>query len=68
MITPKKRTLNEIRQTKDNYYVVPKLKKQDNSQKLFSEFFSSTNNNINSTNYLEFISFINEKGYQIVKK
>ena len=68
MITPKKRTLNEIRQTKDNYYVVPKLKKQDNSQKLFSEFFGSTNNNINSTNYLEFISFINEKGYQIVKK
>ena len=66
MITPKKRTLNEIRQTKDSYYVVPKLKKQDNSQKLFSEFFSS--NNINSTNYLEFISFINEKGYQIVKK
>ena len=68
MITPKKRTLNEIRQTKDTYYVVPKLKKQDNSQKLLSEFFSSTNNNINSTNYLEFISFINKKGYQIVKK
>ncbi len=68
MITPKKRTLNEIRQTKDTYYVVPKLKKQDNSQKLFSEFFASTNNNINSTNYLEFISFVKEKGYHIVKK
>ena len=68
MITPKKRTLNEIRQTKDTYYVAPKFKSKDNSPKLFSEFFGTINDNINSANYLEFISFIKEKGYQIVKK
>lgn len=67
MIIPKKRTLNEIRQTKDNFYVVPKLKKIDDSQQLFKDFFIETNN-INSNNYPEFISYIKEKGYQIVKK
>ena len=67
MITPKKRTLNEIRQTKDNFYVVPELKKIDDSQQLFKDFFIETNN-INSDNYLEFVSFIRERGYQIVKK
>jgi len=67
MNTPKKRTLNEIRQTKDNFYVVPELKKIDNSQQLFKDFFIETNN-INSNNYLEFVSFIRERGYQIVKK
>lgn len=67
MITPKKRTLNEIRQTKDNFYVVPELKKIDDSQQLFKDFFIETNN-INSNNYLEFVSFIRERGYQIVKK
>ena len=39
MIIPKKRTLNEIRQTKDNFYVVPELKKIDDSQQLFKDFF-----------------------------
>ena len=68
MITPKKRTLNEIRQTKDTYYVVPKFKSKDNSQKLFSEFFGTRNDNINSVNYPEFITFIKEKGYHIVKR
>jgi len=67
MNTPKKRTLNEIRQTKDNFYVVPELKKIDDSQQLFKDFFIETNN-INSNNYLEFVSFIRERGYQIVKK
>ena len=67
MISPKKRTLNEIRQTKDNFYVVPELKKIDDSQQLFKDFFIETNN-INSNNYLEFVSFIRERGYQIVKK
>ena len=67
MITPKKRTLNEIRQTKDNFYVVPELKKIDNSQQLFKDFFIETNN-INSNNYLEFVAFIRRRDYQIVKK
>lgn len=67
MIIPKKRTLNEIRQTKDNFYVVPELKKIDDSQQLFKDFFIEKNN-INSNNYPEFISYIKEKGYQIVKK
>ena len=67
MIIPKKRTLNEIRQTKDNFYVVPEQKKIDDSQQLFKDFFIETNN-INSYNYPEFISYIKEKGYQIIKK
>ena len=68
MIPPKKRTLNEIRQTKDTFYFVPELKKKDSSQQLFKEFFNSSNDKINSSNYLDFISFINKKGYHIVKK
>ena len=51
MIPPKKRTLNEIRQTKDTFYVVPELKKKDSSQELFNEFFNSSNDKINSSNY-----------------
>ena len=60
MIIPKKRTLNEIRQTKDNFYVVPEQKKIDDSQQLFKDFFIETNN-INSNNYckIEMFKFLN---------
>tara|TARA_B100000902_G_C26921814_1_gene722067 strand:- start:264 stop:506 length:243 start_codon:yes stop_codon:yes gene_type:complete len=43
------------------------LKKIDASKQLLKDFFIETNN-INSNNYLEFVSFIKERGYQIVKK
>ena len=67
MTVPKKRTLNEMRQTKDTFYIVPELKKEDNTLHLFKEFFNNKNN-ISAANYLEFVSFIKEKGFQIIKK
>ena len=44
------------------------LKAKTIHKKLFSEFFGTRNDNINSANYPEFITFIKEKGYQIVKR
>ena len=68
MITSFIWTVSEIIQTNDTFYVVHELKKKDSSKQLFNEFFNSSNDKINSYNYLDFISFINEKGYHIVKK
>ena len=69
MITPKKRSLNEIRQTKDTHYEVPISNNKKASDQLFEIYFSSFNNTeINVSNYLQFLSFLNERGYQIIKK
>ena len=56
-----------MRQTKDTFYIVTELKKEDNTLHLFKEFFNKKNN-ISAANYLEFVSFIKEKGFQIIKK
>ena len=69
MIKPKKRSLNEIRQTKDTYYDAPISNNKKASDQLFEIYFSSFNNTeINASNYLQFLSFLNERGYQIIKK
>lgn len=69
MITPKKRSLNEIRQTKDTHYVAPISNNKKASDQLFESYFSSFNiTEINASNYLQFLSFLNERGYQITKK
>ena len=69
MIKPKKRSLNEIRQTKDTHYEAPIYNNKKATDQLFEIYFSSYNNTeINVNNYLQFISFLNERGYQIIKK
>ena len=69
MIKLKKRSLNEIRQTKDAHYVAPISNNKKASDQLFEIYFSSFNNTeINVSNYLQFLSFLNESGYKIIKK
>ena len=69
MITPKKRSLNEIRQTKDAHYVPPVSNNTKASDQLFESYFNFfKNTEINASNYHQFLSFLNERGYQITKK
>ena len=69
MITPKKRSLNEIRQTKDAHYVHPVSNNTKASDQLFESYFNFfKNTEINASNYYQFLSFLNERGYQITKK
>ena len=69
MIKLKKRSLNEIRQTKDAHYVAPISNNKKASDQLFESYFSSFNNReINTNNYHQFLSFLNKRGYQIIKK
>ena len=69
MIKLKKRSLNEIRQTKDNHYEAPISNNKNASDQLFEIYFSSFNNTeINASNYVQFLSFLNKRGYQIIKK
>ena len=69
MIKLKKRSLNEIRQTKDAHYVAPISNNKKASDQLFESYFSSFNNTeINASNYVQFLSFLNKRGYQITKK
>ena len=68
MSSPKKRSLNEIRQTKDTYYVAPNWNTNNTTNQVFESYFSSLNNEINSKNYQKFLSFLQERGYKISKK
>ena len=62
MIKLKKRSLNEIRQTKDAHYVAPISNNKKASDQLFEIYFSSFNNTeINVSNYLQFLSFLNKR-------
>ena len=68
MTSPKKRSLNEIRQTKDTNYVAPNWTTNNTTNQVVESYFSSLNNEINSKNYQKFLSFLQERGYQITKK
>ena len=48
MKSPKKRSLNELRQTKDSYYVVPKAKSNTSLKNLLEEYFASKNESLNA--------------------
>jgi hypothetical protein len=68
MTSAKKRSLNEIRQTKDAYYIAPDWNINNTTNQVVKSYFSSSNNEINSKNYHKFLSFLEERGYQISKK
>lgn len=58
--------LNELRQTKDSYYVVPKIKKTNTLKQVLKDFNSNGNQTEFDINQIkQFLSFIKEKGYEL---
>ena len=58
--------LNELRQTKDSYYVVPKLNKTNSLKQVLTDFNSNGNQTESDINQIkQFLSFIKEKGYEL---
>ena len=69
MITSKKRSLNELRQTKDCHYVARTVNNKLASNQIIESYFNSIKNKeINAGNYHQFLSFLKERGYHITKK
>tara|TARA_B100001939_G_C16456424_1_gene411186 strand:+ start:303 stop:515 length:213 start_codon:yes stop_codon:yes gene_type:complete len=64
MKSPKKRSLNELRQTKDSYYVVPKAKSNTSLKNLLEEYFASKNESLNAENIDNFIDHLCSNGYK----
>lgn len=64
MNIPKKRSLNELRQTKDSFYVVPKVKKELSLKSLLEDYFSSSNEPIRADNIENFIDHVYSSGYK----
>ena len=64
MNTPKKRSLNELRQTKDSFYVVPKVKKDLSLKSLLEDYFSNSNEPIRADNMEDFINHVYASGYK----
>ena len=64
---PKNRTLNMYRQTKDSHYEVTELEKKDFSSLIFDSYFKSNGKEINKENYSDFIGYLKNNGYKIVK-
>ena len=58
--------LNELRQTKDSYYVVPKFNKTNSLKQVVKDFNSNSNQTEFDINQIkQFLSFIKEKGYEL---
>ena len=69
MITSEKRSLNEIRQTKDSYYVVPSTVKKSLTEKVIGDFFKRDNgqSTITKENYSELTDFLRTNRFIITK-
>ena len=65
MNTPKKRSLNVLRQTKDSFYVVPKEKKDLSLKSLLENYFSCNNEPIRADNMENFINHVYSSGYKL---
>ena len=64
MNTPKKRSLNELRQTKDYHYIVQRTYNNTNLKKLFEDYFQNNNENLNADNIDSFINHLYSNGYK----
>jgi len=64
---PKKRSLNEIRQTKDAHYVVPKVNRISTGEKALTAYFKIDPNPISKENMSSFIKFLSSNNYKIIK-
>ena len=67
MKAPKKRSLNEIRQTKDVHYIVPKFPKENIDEQALDAFSNSTEETIKREYYMDFFSFLKKNGYKIIR-
>ena len=70
MITSKKRSLNEIRQTKDSYYVVPSTVTKTLTEQVIGDFFKrdSGQSTITIENYSELTDFLRTNRFIITKE
>tara|TARA_B100000524_G_scaffold118486_1_gene58110 strand:- start:1374 stop:1586 length:213 start_codon:yes stop_codon:yes gene_type:complete len=70
MTSTKKRTLNEIRQTKDSYYVVPDSQKKNMAEEVITSYLkhAESEGNISIENYREFLAFLNLNRYKITQE
>ena len=64
---PKKRSLNEIRQTKDVHYVVPKANKIGIGEQALLTYFKLNSKPITKENMSSFLSYLNDNKYKIIK-
>jgi hypothetical protein len=67
MKAPKKRSLNEIRQTKDVHYIVPKVNRISTGEKALTAYFNIDPNPISKKNMSSFIRFLSSNNYKIIK-
>ena len=65
MKAPKKRTLNELRQTKDSYYEVPYSVKEMSLEKMIKDYLNVTQDSINLKNLDFFIKHIDSNGFRL---
>ena len=70
MFTSKKRSLNEIRQTKDSYYVVPSTVPKCLTEQVIGDYFNrdSCQSAITKENYSTLIEFLRINRYIITKE
>jgi hypothetical protein len=67
MKTIKPRSLNELRQTKDTHYVVPRIEKTNNFSSILSSFLNKKDDEKLANNIEQFVTFLNNEGYKIIK-
>ncbi len=70
MYSQKKRSLNEIRQTKDSYYVVPKSVKKCLTEKVLEDYFNGNfgKSEVSQEMYANFINYLRLHRYKIIKE
>ena len=67
MKTIKTRSLNELRQTKDAHYIVPKVEKNNTSSSVLNSFLKNLDDKKVERNIEKFMTFLNKEGYKIIK-
>ena len=63
----KKRSLNELRQTKDTHYIVPNEEKSSIAEEALVSFFERNETSINLNNLKNFLGFLDENNYKIYR-
>jgi phage pi2 protein 07 len=64
----KTRSLNELRQTKDAHYVVPKVNKKNRAEEALQAFIQKNDHNVIGLQLKEFIEFLDAHNYKIYKR
>ena len=64
----KTRSLNELRQTKDAHYVVPKVGKKNRAEEALKAFIQKSDDTVIGLQLKEFIDFLDAHNYKIYKR